>query len=851
MATQKALITNKTDFIEAGIGANKLAPALFLNMEDMPGDVTIIGAPQYVDGVRGKAIDFNNVSFLRKPNHLFSGRKDMFSFWTKIPPEAFVDGKWTIFLSTRSHPGLSDRGYHLAMYQSATGGSGQIHARAYGTASDSKESQLVTGFRALPDTLYHVVFYYEEVPSTGSYRMRVYFNNQLVNYGSVSVTMPPDFIRNLQIGNFSTTDAITYPASIMMDEFIHLKDDAIWTQAQREQYYNDILAKKFLDYSRTPGSLELPLPIDNVVREWRSGVIDLGTGFSDYGKAHIVGNIPEDTFINVSTASSSDGVTFDEWAPVGQDELIHSINKRFLKVKVEMGTQYIGASPRLDEIQILDFAKPARINLTTEPIKLYRDLASGLESLGILQNDYDTLIEEQVNGEELLSFKLPLNDPKRKELGSEAVEIIAEIGRRRFTIKEMKDKRDDSGKAYTEFKGEALWYEIGDLKVPSIDLTETTPYEAMSFALANCIPSTDWTLDRVEIADKRRTIRGTWTSVLAIFRDVQATFGGELVFDTTDKTISLIAAQGQDNGVRFYYGKNLKNVERTVDTFSLVTRLYPQGKGDLTISTVNGGLDFIEDTQWVDALGLRNRIRADVWKDDRYVIPQNLYDDGVSLLTEAAKPAVNYTLNVQDLSRLSGHEHESFELGDTIYAVDREILNLELPSRIMRRKYNVREPWKTQVELEQPKKQLAEAKVRAFDDSLTQLAETDPLDTEDVKQMTVFNHLLNSRADEGLVDWVADSADIQAVRTGFSGENSFKFTAAYGQKKTLSQKIYGVSHRTAYTVSAQVAFDGEITRGGTLPDPFVGIYVVITYDDGTTERKPLNVKDVTSTPTTP
>jgi hypothetical protein len=168
----------------------------------------------------------------------------------------------------------------------------------------------------------------------------------------------------------------------------------------------------------------------------------------------------------------------------------------------------------------------------------------------------------------------------------------------------------------------------------------------------------------------------------------------------------------------------------------------------------------------------------------------------------------------------------------------------------MRRKYNVRQPQKTEVELEQPKKQLADAQSRAFDDNVQDLVESDPVLSSDIQEMTVFNHLLNSRADDGLAEWTqTGTAGVSATSEGgFSGENSFKLEANYDEFKGIYQEIYNLSHRSTYTISAMAYKEGNITAGAS---GFVGIRIKVTYkpdENGVVkeETKLLKIPDVTN-----
>lgn len=480
---------------------------------------------------------------------------------------------------------------------------------------------------------------------------------------------------------------------------------------------------------------------------------------------------------------------------------------------------------------------------------LYRDLPKGVEALGELRHAYDIIVEETINGEDILTFKLPLNDPKRKMIDAEPLETIVVLGNRHYTVKEVLDRRDADGKIFTEFKCEANWTELRDWFVAKVELVEVSAQKALEFILTNVFresqdPPLDWAIGHVEIA-KKRTLRSDWKDILSLIREVQQIWGGEIFFDTQNKRIHLLERIGQDRGVRFYYRKNVKQLERSIDTYHLVTRIYPYGKGELDITTVNGGVPYLENTSWVDRLQLRRRIIPYQWKDERYTIPENLKEDAQKMLNEMAKPIVRYAVSVHDLSHLTGHACEAFHLGDTVTTVDEELFPEPIESRIVRRRWDVRRPEHSEVELSQPQKTLADIQNRFLDDQIQTLVSLDPLSTTDVQQMTVFNYLLNSRADEGINgDWVQEGTGFSIENVGFSGNWSFKVTPEFGKTNRLTQTIDGVSHRSTYTVSAAVATEGKITRGSS-PDAFVGIKVIVNYTDGTSETHYLKIPDVT------
>ena len=73
----------------------------------------------------------------------------------------------------------------------------------------------------------------------------------------------------------------------------------------------------------------------------------------------------------------------------------------------------------------------------------------------------------------------------------------------------------------------------------------------------------------------------------------------------------------------------------------------------------------------------------------------------------------------------------------------------------------------------------------------------------DIRELVPFNHLRNSRADDGLAYWVSSGFEADG-ENGASGTASFKAEGVAGMTKSLYQTVYP-SNRSSYTLSAQIA----------------------------------------------
>jgi phage minor structural protein len=875
LATQVKLFAAKEDFRRIGIQDFAINPYFYHNGKDWIIDGSGLntfkynGTPTFVEGKRGTGFKVNGGSALWSRAGMPVSNKYAISLWVKLSAQDLQSSAaWKILATSRGHStsggtAYPNKGIHIAVYnQDTKGGVGTLNVRFYGTTSvDMYSSQGVIGsatFNFQPDQWYHIYAIYDQ---TAARKCEVYVNGQLILYNASDPNLTAGWSNSFTVGDMLTTSGGgQYPFYGTFDDVIYLYGDNVWTPVQAQDYYNRVMNGSFLDYETTDGSLQLGKNSTGSYStspvSWDSDVIDLGNdGFVDFGLVQAVGTIPSGTSLTFYTRTSADAVTWNNWTQVKENGEIQSTNQRYLQVRVVFQSSNSVYTPTLDSVEILEDKLPELPNTLVradDPLYLYEDLEGGLSSLGVLKNAYDIIIEEQINGEDNLTFKLPKNDKKRKEIGEEPVEMIAVIGNRYYVVKEVIDKRDDDGKLYSEFTCEALWTELRDWYVDGIEVVEVDAKTALETIVSSIFreltdPEFDWTVGIVEVR-KKRTLRSDWSDVLSLVRSVQETWGGEILFDTKNKVIHLLNQIGKDVGVRFYYNKNLKNIERTIDTYDLVTRIYPTGAGGLDITTVNNGVPYLENMTWVNKLNLRRKVIPYKWKDERYTVPLNLKEDAQKMLDEMAKPKVSYKTSVHDLSTLSGHEHESFELGDTVTAVDAELFDEEIVNRIVRRKQDVRRPENTEVELSQPSKTLADVQSRLLDDQIQTLVSSDPLSTTDVQQMTVFNQLLNSRADDGFSSWVhtANGTQFELANAGFSGSWSFKVTPDYGKDAQLTQTVEGVSHRSTYTISAAVATEGKITRGSD-PNAFVGIKVLVYYE-GEQDPVPfyLGIPDITT-----
>lgn len=550
-----------------------------------------------------------------------------------------------------------------------------------------------------------------------------------------------------------------------------------------------------------------------------SGVLTtkaVSCGISGTGRVSVTGETESGvTAISVIETSTSDDLEeWSDWMAVGSDGRLPSPNKAYIRFRVTLTTADTAKTPKLLDIRLYDIPKSPYEKIGyARPVVL--DKNGAWEA--VLENAYGIIVSGEINGEDTLSFSLPFEDSKRKYIDNEKrIQIVDDI----YIIRTVTDVKGSSGGAVTEVYAEAEFYNLAySVRKEEKAFDAETADAVMAYALEG----TEWSVGTVNVSTKR-----TWTSTeknaLAILRAAADIHGGDLVFDCPNRLVHLLTMSGKDSGALFMYGKNMKEIERTVDTTGLVTRLYAVGAEGMTFSDINGGNPYVEDFTY------SSEVRISSLDCSAFTNPYQMLEFTRMRLADYCKPTVSYVLKAMDLSVLTGYEHEAWELGDYVRVEDRD-LGISVTTRIVRREYNLQEPWNTVLELSTRLKNLGSSTSK-WDNAADSLEGVSVLSSEDIAELVPFNHLRNSRADDGLAYWTSSGFDADGTN-GASGTASFKAEGAAGMTKSLSQTVYPAS-RDSYVISAQIASENLKKLGG---DSQVGIEIVLEYEDGSTETR--------------
>lgn len=185
-------------------------------------------------------------------------------------------------------------------------------------------------------------------------------------------------------------------------------------------------------------------------------------------------------------------------------------------------------------------------------------------------------------------------------------------------------------------------------------------------AVRTVLTGTGWIIGECDVT-KRRNAGMVQVSSLGVIQNLCAAFMCEPVFDTINKTVSFYSQRGEDKGVYFMSGLNLKKLQKKSSSYDYCTRIIPLGADGLTIESVNEGKKYLENYQY------SSKVLTYIWKDESYTDPQALMEDAELKLNDLSKPETSYSAEIRDLAKQKPeYSILSFALGDTITLIDKE-----------------------------------------------------------------------------------------------------------------------------------------------------------------------------------
>lgn len=217
--------------------------------------------------------------------------------------------------------------------------------------------------------------------------------------------------------------------------------------------------------------------------------------------------------------------------------------------------------------------------------------------------------------------------------------------------------------------------------------------KALDLAITEVVEGTGWRVIYCDI-ERRRSITKTYCSRWDVIKRAKEVYKAECIVDSINKTLAFYEQYGEDRGAYFIEDLNLRKLSGELTSYDFYTQIKPIGKNGLTIGTVNGGVDILENHTYSP----KNKLL--IWKDERYTVPEDLKEDAQYKLDEMAQPYCSYSVDVIDLARQYPDLYGalSYWYGDVVTTVSRRT-GTRIKQRIVKLIVYMHEPEKNECEI--------------------------------------------------------------------------------------------------------------------------------------------------------
>ena len=319
---------------------------------------------------------------------------------------------------------------------------------------------------------------------------------------------------------------------------------------------------------------------------------------------------------------------------------------------------------------------------------------------------------------------------------------------------------------------------------------------------------TGWHVGTCTVTKKRTIDEQESVTAWDVLQKCLTTYRCECIIRSLTKTIDIYDRIGSDRGCYFMEGLNLRKISLKSDTYDFYTRIYPIGKDGITPEWLTGK-DYIDNFQY------SSKIKAYVWKDERYTNTTSLIEDATAKIEEMSRPYKAYTAEVVDLAKASEKYKDilSYGIGDTVTLVSKKTRTKE-KQRIVKITEYPETSEKNTVEISNARKTFAEI----------QKEETAAATEEAIS-------IANNNTKKVLRDGYYTKTDVESHITAAKDEISLGVSQVYETKKTVSEKV------AAAEKNANAATDEKLTEYSTTEEMNSAIKVKADAIESTVSKK--------------
>lgn len=295
------------------------------------------------------------------------------------------------------------------------------------------------------------------------------------------------------------------------------------------------------------------------------------------------------------------------------------------------------------------------------------------------------------SGDKELSFSYPA--------AGALVDLLKEEYYIRTKTDEFVIKAVEKGEQFNKYTAVLNVEELEGTPFPyGFESNEQTIKACLEFAFEG----TGWHVGTCTVKKKRTIDEQESVTAWDVLQKCLTTYRCECIIHSLTKTIDIYDRIGSDKGCYFLEGLNLRKISLKSDTYDFYTRIYPIGKDGITPEWLTGK-DYIDNFQY------SSKIKAYVWKDERYTNTTSLIEDATAKIEEMSRPYKAYTAEVVDLAKASEEYKDilSYGIGDTVTLVSKKTRTRE-KQRIVKITEYPESPEKNTVEISNARKTFAE-----------------------------------------------------------------------------------------------------------------------------------------------
>lgn len=267
----------------------------------------------------------------------------------------------------------------------------------------------------------------------------------------------------------------------------------------------------------------------------------------------------------------------------------------------------------------------------------------------------DYYVKKMYSGLDELIFEISIWDEQYPLIVEEAQ--IRDRGGQLYTVKAI-----DGGGETAKIKCQL---DLDELKATML-VPYTNGSSTMAATVQGVLPGT-WSLQDHSGNDLQRTVEFSGATPYDVLERCKEVYNVVFRYDNLNRQVAAYSAEpGPYAGAFASMALNLKEINYKGKSTDFITRLYPYGKDNLSISSVNNGLPYIDNNEY------SSKIICGYWQDDRYTVAENLLADAQTMLAEMARPSASYSCSVMDLAKTNPglYNFQQFDLLSSVLLID-------------------------------------------------------------------------------------------------------------------------------------------------------------------------------------